>query len=99
VENAGWKKIPPASPDCILISKEPLNKSLYRHAGDRFVWNESGRTQYARRVQTRDGLQLNRHPVSNCFYWITHTIPGVRPAGQLKLFKSALGGFVRLAPE
>jgi hypothetical protein len=50
--------------------REALNKSLYRHAGDRFVWNESGRTQYARRVQTRDGLQLNRHPVNNCFHWI-----------------------------
>ena len=24
----------------------------------------------------------NRHPVNNCFDWITHTIPGVRPAGQ-----------------
>jgi hypothetical protein len=34
-----------------------------RHAGDRFVWNESGRTQYALRVQTMDGLQPNQHPV------------------------------------
>jgi hypothetical protein len=25
---------------------------------------------------------LTRHPVNNGFYWITHTIPGVRPAGQ-----------------
>jgi len=25
---------------------------------------------------------LTRHPVNNCFYWITHTIPGMRPAGQ-----------------
>jgi hypothetical protein len=24
----------------------------------------------------------NRHPVNNCFNWITHTIHGVRPAGQ-----------------
>jgi hypothetical protein len=31
---------------------------------------------------------LTRHPVNNCFYWITHTIPGVHPTGQLKLFKS-----------
>jgi hypothetical protein len=37
-----------------------------RHAGDRFVWNESGRTQYARRVQTRDGLQQCQYPVKNC---------------------------------
>jgi hypothetical protein len=42
---------------------------------------------------------LTRHPVNNGFYWITHTIPGVRPAGQLKLFKIAPGDFVRLSPE
>jgi len=45
-------------------------KSLYRHSGNRFVWNESGRTQYARRVQTMDGLQLNRHPVKTIVYWM-----------------------------
>jgi len=53
-----------------LYSRETLNKYLHRHAGDRFVWNESGRTKYARRVQTRDGLQQCQHPVNNCFDWI-----------------------------
>src|SRR3972149_10063227 len=50
--------------------KEALNKYLHRHAGDRFVRNESGRTKCARRVQTKDGLQQYQHPVDNCFYWI-----------------------------
>jgi len=50
--------------------KETLIKYFYRHAGNRFVRDESGRTQYAIRAQTRDGLQLNQHPVTNSFYWI-----------------------------
>lgn len=43
---------------------ETQQKSGCRHAVDRFVWNESGRTQYAILVQTMDGLQLKRHPVN-----------------------------------
>ena len=47
------------------LFKETLIKYVYRHAGDRFVWNESGRTQYVLRVQTMDGLQPNQHPVND----------------------------------
>ena len=45
--------------------KEILQKCLCRHAGDRFSGRESGRTQYAPGVHTRDGMQQIRHPVSN----------------------------------